>query len=37
MSSTIISFKGAEATCVKFATEMKKYSTLKEMSNFNAL
>ena len=30
-------FKGAEATCVKIATEMKKCSKLKEMSNFNVL
>ena len=29
--------KGAEATCVKIATEMKKCSRLKEMSNFNVL
>ena len=29
--------KGAEATCVKIATEMKKFSRLKEMSNFNIL
>ena len=27
--------KGAEATCVKIATEMNKCSRLKEMSNFN--
>ena len=30
-------FKDAEATCVKIATEMKKCSRLKEMSNFNVL
>ena len=30
-------FKGAEATYVKIATEMKKCSRLKEMSNFNVL
>ena len=29
--------KGAEATCVKIATEMKKRSRLKEMSDFNVL
>ena len=29
--------KGAEATCVKIAIEMKKCSRLKEMSNFNVL
>ena len=29
--------KDAEATCVKIATEMKKCSRLKEMSNFNVL
>ena len=28
-------FKGTESTSVKIATEMKKYSRLKEMSNFN--
>ena len=30
-------FKGAEATCVKITTEMKKCSRLKEMSNFNVI
>ena len=30
-------FKDAEATRVKIATEMKKCSRLKEMSNFNVL
>ena len=36
---TLIEFpsKGAEATCVKIATKMKKSSRLKEMSNFNVL
>ena len=29
--------KDAEATCVKIATEMKKCSRLKEMSNLNVL
>ena len=29
--------KGAEATCVKIATEMKKCSRLKEKSTFNVL
>ena len=29
--------KGAEATCAKIATEMKKCFRLKEMSNFNVL
>ena len=29
--------EGAEATCVKIATEIKKSSRLKEMSNFNVL
>ena len=29
--------KGAEATCVKIATDMKKCCRLKEMSNFNVL
>ena len=28
---------GAEATCVKIATEIRKSSRLKEMSNFNVL
>ena len=31
------SFKDAEATCVEFATEMKKYSRRKDMSNANVL
>ena len=30
-------FKGAKVTFVKIATEVKKSSTLKEMSNFNVL
>ena len=29
--------KDAKATCVKIATEMKKFSRLREMSNFNVL
>ena len=33
----LITFKGAEATCVKIATETKKSSRLKEMFNFNVL
>ena len=33
----VVGFKDAEATCVKIATEMKKCSRLKEMSNFNVL
>ena len=37
MISGRIEVKGAEAACVKIATEMKKYSRLKEMSNFNVL
>ena len=28
-------FNGADATCVKIATDMKKCSRLKEISNFN--
>ena len=28
-------FNGANATCVKIATDMKKCSRLKEISNFN--
>ena len=31
--STMLCFKGTEATCVKIATEMKKCYRLKEMSN----
>ena len=37
LSSLLSSIKGAEATCVKIATEKKKCSRLKEMSNFNVL
>ena len=33
----LLPLKGAEATCVKIATEIKKCSRLKEMSNFNVL
>ena len=34
-SSINLIFKGAEATCVKLASEMKKYSRLKSRPNFN--
>ena len=34
---SLLRLKGAEATCVKIATEMKKCSRLKEMANFNVL
>ena len=33
----IKAFKGAEATCVEIASEMKKYFKLKDMLNFNVL
>ena len=33
----VMYYSPAEATCVKIATEMKKCSRLKEMSNFNVL
>ena len=36
-NSTSVLLKGAEATCVKISTEMKKCSRLKEMSNFDVL
>ena len=36
-SNTFIPFKGAEATCVKIATEMKKCVRLKDMLNLNVL
>ena len=34
---SLLHLKGAETTCVKIATEMKKCSRLKEMANFNVL
>ena len=34
---SLLRLKGAEATCVKIATEMKKCSRLEEMANFNVL
>ena len=35
--NALLRVKGAEATCMKIATEAKKCSKLKEMSSFNVL